>query len=163
MIHFLYSQSVLHTVQSKQRHVSNFDRLCRCDPSKKWVRGHYHLAGGQDELILLHNWKWYLLTILNSCMLHRIRFPTVENTNWEALKGDFKSRNTPSGNSSGDTDLLGKQCLWPNDCMSTHSLAVPLDFFAHGLFLCFPWIENNHVTTDEVIIESDQLTISISL
>lgn len=61
---FLYSQSVLHTVQSKQHHVSNLDGLCSCDPSKNewgviitWQGLGWAHRAAQLKVIFTHNLK----------------------------------------------------------------------------------------------------------
>lgn len=71
-------------------------------------------------------------------MFRRVRFSTVENIHQEVLKGEFRSPDTAPGSSSGDRDLLGKDCLCDQMTYAfTLSLAVPVDFCPCGLFSCF--------------------------
>lgn len=70
-------------------------------------------------------------------MLCRVKFSTVENIHQEVLKGEFRSPDTAPGSSSGDRDLLGKDCVCDQMTAFTLSLAVPVDFCPSGLFSGF--------------------------
>lgn len=70
-------------------------------------------------------------------MLGRVKFSTVENIHEEVLKRELRSPDTAPGSSSGDRDLLGKDCECDRMTAFTLSLAVQVDFCLCGLFLCF--------------------------